>query len=334
MLWRPYSVLIALIFLLEPVLGQCYFPSGDVAQDHITCSPFAVTSLCCPQGWTCFSGGICVITDLSKYPSGLSIGATIRGSCTNPKWDRSACGDVCLKDQHPYDRGQLTSCGNNRWCCAPDVANGSCDCKTGDGAFSFDGGTAQTIIGVTGSALTHTATVAPSSTQDASSTSATSKSSTTTGSCPAQPPATYSGSNPPPTPSCTPKKQATTNTTAFRVGVGVGAAVVGAALTFALVWIFIHRPRLRRSQHTSLPPGVPPPPPIPERSPRRKESPVPSSEPQWSPGVPMWVHEVTPDPPNGVELREQYVSPPRRDDAPSARTSAHYSFEFPGDQRV
>src|SRR5436190_19615456 len=96
MLWRPYSVLIVLIFALKPVLGQCYFPSGDIAQDHIPCNPFAFTSLCCPQGWTCFSGGICVITDLSKYPSGVSIGATIRGSCTNPQWDRSACGSVCL----------------------------------------------------------------------------------------------------------------------------------------------------------------------------------------------------------------------------------------------
>jgi hypothetical protein len=98
----PHVVLLLLALPLQAA-SQCYFPptaddggQPDIAQDHIPCNENTLTSMCCPNGWTCFSGGICIITDLSQYPSQLSIGAAIRASCTNPNWDQSVCGDICL----------------------------------------------------------------------------------------------------------------------------------------------------------------------------------------------------------------------------------------------
>ena len=59
--------------------------------------------------------------------------------------------------------GSVIPCGNNKFCCAPDTDRGLCDCNTGDGVFSIEDGTAQTIIGVSGLQYTATATVEPSS---------------------------------------------------------------------------------------------------------------------------------------------------------------------------
>ncbi|KAL9607948.1 MAG: hypothetical protein Q9167_007186 [Letrouitia subvulpina] len=64
----------------------------------------------------------------------------------------------------------MNSCGNNRWCCEPDVDRGICDCQTGKGTFQVRDGVAQTIIGVEGLHRTATDVIpTPSATFDRSS---------------------------------------------------------------------------------------------------------------------------------------------------------------------
>ena len=70
------------------------------------------------------------------------------------------------------NNGSLTACGDERWCCQPDAADGSCDCNSGRGTFFIRNGKAQTIIGVEGLSFTSTGNLithaAPSSTSPSS----------------------------------------------------------------------------------------------------------------------------------------------------------------------
>jgi hypothetical protein len=74
----------------------------------------------------------------------------------------------------------LQDCGNGSWCCGASLADGSCNCQTGDGTFSIPAGSAQTIIGVSGLHSTATAVSMPSSTANTASTTTTGKKSSST----------------------------------------------------------------------------------------------------------------------------------------------------------
>ena len=50
----------------------------------------------------------------------------------------------------------MISCGNQNWCCQPGAAAGTCNCASGDGTFSLQEGSAQTIIGIEGLESTST----------------------------------------------------------------------------------------------------------------------------------------------------------------------------------
>lgn len=76
--------------------AQCYLPGGSLAANQLPCDPFAMTAQCCPTGWTCFSNNLCVVTDPQVVSSQIPIGTASRGSCTNPLWNNTACGDFCL----------------------------------------------------------------------------------------------------------------------------------------------------------------------------------------------------------------------------------------------
>jgi len=76
--------------------AQCYYPGGAWASDQFPCNKYAYTTLCCPTGWTCFSNNLCIATDPSVVSSSLPLGTAIRGTCTNPLWDNTVCGDFCL----------------------------------------------------------------------------------------------------------------------------------------------------------------------------------------------------------------------------------------------
>jgi hypothetical protein len=82
--------------------GQCYFPPeidgqlGFQATEQKPCDAFAAVTLCCPLGWTCFSNKMCVVTDSSAVGDMWPLGTALRGTCTNPEWDNTACGGFCL----------------------------------------------------------------------------------------------------------------------------------------------------------------------------------------------------------------------------------------------
>lgn len=76
--------------------AQCYYPGGAWAKDQFPCDKYAYTTLCCPTGWTCFSNNLCIATDPSVVSSDLPLGTAIRGTCTNPQWNNTVCGDFCL----------------------------------------------------------------------------------------------------------------------------------------------------------------------------------------------------------------------------------------------
>ena len=90
----------ALVFYLfldvVEVHCQCYFPGGDLAANYSPCDEYAYNSLCCLPGWACLSNKLCVVTDSSPGNVEFPIGTSIRGTCENPNWNATACGDFCL----------------------------------------------------------------------------------------------------------------------------------------------------------------------------------------------------------------------------------------------
>jgi hypothetical protein len=80
--------------------GTCYYPSGSVAAGFSPCDPTAFITQCCPTGWTCFSNSLCVVTDPRTVNSTVSLGTTIRSTCTNPKWNNAICGNFCLSNSN------------------------------------------------------------------------------------------------------------------------------------------------------------------------------------------------------------------------------------------
>ena len=93
-----------LIFSLSIVIGyargQCYYPGGDLAKDDRPCNQYAYTSLCCSSGYTCFDNALCIATADTGVP-GLKLGLASRGTCTNPLWNQTACGNFCLSNVPP-----------------------------------------------------------------------------------------------------------------------------------------------------------------------------------------------------------------------------------------
>jgi hypothetical protein len=89
-----------LFILIHKTVGDpnapCYFPSGNVAASYFPCDPNAYIVQCCPTGWTCYSNGLCKITDPATANQTASVGTIIRGTCTDPRWVNSICGEYCL----------------------------------------------------------------------------------------------------------------------------------------------------------------------------------------------------------------------------------------------
>ena len=100
----PAKNLYAMLFLLVIVLstaparaqGQCYYPSGSRAQDQSYCNLYVPTTSCCPIRWSCDTNLLCVLDDPSYANSTYEQGASLRGTCTNPEWDETYCGNFCL----------------------------------------------------------------------------------------------------------------------------------------------------------------------------------------------------------------------------------------------
>ncbi len=93
-----------LLLLLLPLASAnpnapCYYPDHDgQALGFYPCVDSSFIANCCPQGWSCFSNGLCVVTtETASFPN-LTLGAVIRGACTNPDWNSNICGDRCLRE--------------------------------------------------------------------------------------------------------------------------------------------------------------------------------------------------------------------------------------------
>src|SRR5579871_1570222 len=100
-LWQFRHLLFASLFL-RPVRADsdapCYWPTVQIerAYGYYPCDPTAYITTCCPEGWTCYSNSLCVVTDSATANSTYPIGSSMRGTCTNPVWNNAVCGDFCL----------------------------------------------------------------------------------------------------------------------------------------------------------------------------------------------------------------------------------------------
>jgi len=210
--------------------GTCYYPRGEIAAGYHACINQYI-SQCCPDGYTCFSSSLCIITDSHGANATTPVGTTIRAACTDPEWNGVACPNFCLS---PADSlGQMNRCSNeNEYCCAADETSGSCNCSNGTGIVSISPGLVQSVIGITGTPVTtFPAFTTASSTSNTRSTSSTSSA--------------KSSSSP------TSKPQVTAvNTTGFKAGISVAAVVVVSALLYGgyKVWdrYAYHRDQMRQ----------------------------------------------------------------------------------------
>ncbi|KAG8527774.1 uncharacterized protein KY384_007928 [Bacidia gigantensis] len=142
--------------------------------------------------------------------------------------------------------GTLSSCGNNQWCCGPDVTSGNCSCQSGEGTFKVSDGHAFAIIGEDGAqdgapqetntdtVPTATSVSAQAKSSASSSTKSTSSTSTSSASSSATPP---------------PKKDINTAVVAgTSTAVGVAALLIIALL---IVLFRVRRHKKRRDSRTN-----------------------------------------------------------------------------------
>lgn len=76
--------------------APCYYPTGNLASGFYPCDPTAYITMCCPEGYTCYSNSLCVATLPDGLYPDLVQGTALRGACTNPLWNDVICGDECL----------------------------------------------------------------------------------------------------------------------------------------------------------------------------------------------------------------------------------------------
>lgn len=106
-----YSLLTATV--ISDANAPCYDPSGEVTPGYYPCDPTAYITTCCPQGWTCFSSSLCIVTTHSNAFPNLTLGEVVRGTCTNPLWNDNVCGDYCLGEASIHVR--VVKSKTDRW---------------------------------------------------------------------------------------------------------------------------------------------------------------------------------------------------------------------------
>ena len=100
----------------------CYLSDQTVVSDqtvlpqHIVCNASAQASLCCQQGATCLTSGLCFL----EWDHSLNT-----GSCTDRTWTNPSCFHQC-----PPSPGNgfyvLYRCNDNLWCCSAGDYTTSC----------------------------------------------------------------------------------------------------------------------------------------------------------------------------------------------------------------
>ncbi|KAM0800261.1 hypothetical protein BDR22DRAFT_908739 [Usnea florida] len=89
--------------------AQCYYPDSTSEPRDFVCNASAPVSLCCQNGETCFTNGLC----FSQWDTSINT-----GTCTDKSWMSSTCFQQCLPS-HDIDHGfhTLYRCNNDQWCC-------------------------------------------------------------------------------------------------------------------------------------------------------------------------------------------------------------------------
>ena len=231
---------IALSLLLwRRIQAQCYYPDSTSEPRDIVCNASAPISLCCQNGETCLTNGLC----FSKWDTSINT-----GTCTDKTWSSSSCFQQCLPSIG-IDHGihTLYRCTGNEWCCSAGGNITSC-CNDG-GVDLFNLNNPDGVMGGTG--LLSGLTIAPVESLQTSTSTAPSSASATSNAIDIGPTKSYSSAAARETTDAeTPDPKSTTSAsdatkTGLGAGLGVGLPLL-AGLTVALVFL-----RRLRSQSNS-----------------------------------------------------------------------------------
>ncbi|KAK4666135.1 hypothetical protein QC763_406590 [Podospora pseudopauciseta] len=228
--------------------APCYFPGEVHALGYYPCQPFgAEISLCCPQGWTCFSNALCIATTETKSFPNITLGEVQRGACTSPGWNNALCGGVCLTGDNIY--GKLAACTQETFCCEDDYKKGKCTCEEGGGSFEIKRGMGSKIIEVDSETFFGTATViiAEPVTSFVSDATTTTGTATSTGESSVSNTADGATTTPTSTEPAEVVEGGGGLSKGATIGIGVGAGVAGLLILGALAF-FVMRWRRKNSQ--------------------------------------------------------------------------------------
>ncbi|KAK0667524.1 hypothetical protein QBC41DRAFT_278710 [Cercophora samala] len=232
------ALLLAILGAYAAENAPCYFPGEVHALGYYPCQPFgAEISLCCPQGWTCFSNALCIATTETKSFPNITLGEVQRGACTSPGWNNAVCGGVCLTDDN-ID-GKLAACSQETFCCEDDYKKGKCTCEEGGGSFEIERGMGGRIIEVDSETFTGTATVkiAEPMTSFLSDTTTTAGTATATAGESSVSNTADGATSPTSTETGEPVEGGGGLSKGATIGIGVGAGVAGLLILGALVFL-------------------------------------------------------------------------------------------------
>ncbi|KAF2192695.1 hypothetical protein K469DRAFT_717276 [Zopfia rhizophila CBS 207.26] len=205
-------------FSSQTLAQTCYFPNGGVSSLDTACNPNALVSVCCYQGQSCLSNGLCV-----SDPHNETLARVHRGTCTDKNWRSGNCPRRCLDVGFMESGAPVYNCNqtdSDSYCCYD-----NCKCTSQFEVMSFGAEEPYTLT-IIGESFTQTRTSTPaaSATAQTSSVSAQFTGASTTQDAAAAASSKSSSDN------------KSSNSTAIGVGVGVG--VSGALLLLAGAFIF------------------------------------------------------------------------------------------------
>ena len=233
------SIMFSLL-LWRRIQAQCYYPDHTSEPRDNVCNASAPFSLCCQNGETCLTNGLC----FSEWDTSINT-----GTCTDKAWNSSSCFQQCLPSLG-IDHGihTLYRCNGNEWCCS--AGGNITSCCDDEGVELFTLKEADGVMGGTG--LLSGLTIAPVESLQRSTSTAPSSASATSNAIDTGPTKSYSSAAASKTTDTeTPDPKSTTSAidatkTGLGAGLGVGLPLL-AGLTLALVFLR----RLRSQSNTN-----------------------------------------------------------------------------------
>lgn len=119
---RASLVILSLLLTRGTQTQTCYYLDQTVEPTHIVCNASAQFSLCCQQGATCLTSGLC----FSQWDTSINT-----GSCTDPTGTDHSCFQQCPSLGFDHGFHTLYRCNDNKWCCSIGGNETSC-CNDGD----------------------------------------------------------------------------------------------------------------------------------------------------------------------------------------------------------